>query len=584
MARLVLDTTVASATRRRVPPRAITRAARTRLGFTALRPGQRDAIEAVLARRDVLAVMPTGAGKSAIYQIASQFLPGPTVVVSPLIALQRDQVAALEERPLGDAVAVNSARSSSERDGALADVERGDVGFVFLSPEQLANRDTLARLAATRPSLFVVDEAHCISHWGPDFRPWYLLLGVAADALGRPPVLALTATASPRVRADIAERLGMRRPLVVVGGFDRPNIRLEVVHVADDIAKRNALVERVALAAKPGIVYAATRRAVADVTAALRARDVDAVAYHAGLAGAVRRRTQDDFMADRVPVIVATNAFGLGIDKPDVRFVFHHDAPESLDAYYQEVGRAGRDGAPATAVLFFAPDDLRLQRFFAAGGRVRPRDVVRVADAVHAPRDAVDLDAVRARSGVSGAKATRILVELERRGIVAMLPGGRARPAARPTHVEAIADAIARLDDTRRDVARVQVELMRTYAEMGGCRRGFMLEHFGEPVAVRCGNCDGCDRTTDAANGASQSASQDGSHDASQHASEERVVHPEYGPGLVLHAVRGARDVLLVLFHSVGQKAVPAAELRRPARRSTGRRTARGPAARAGRA
>jgi ATP-dependent DNA helicase RecQ len=540
----------------------ITRVARERLGYDALRPGQRDAIQAALAGRDVLAVMPTGAGKSAIYQIAAHLLPGPAIVVSPLIALQHDQVAALESGPLGDAVAVNSTSSPSRRRNALEDVERGDVDFVFLAPEQLANRETLAQLRATRPALFVVDEAHCISHWGPDFRPWYLQLGIAADALGRPPILALTATASPRVRADIVDRLGMRRPLVIVHAFDRPNIRLEVVHATDAIAKKNALVERVRLADTPGIVYAATRATVLELTAALAARGVSAVAYHGGLTAKTREAAQRDFMEGRIPVIVATNAFGLGIDKPDVRFVFHHNAPESLDAYYQEIGRAGRDGEPASAVLFFAPDDLRLQRFFATGGRLRPRDVVHVASAVHEARGEVAFDDLQQRLDVSKPKLTRILVELDRLGIVSLVAGGRVRRGTPPPDIAEVAERIAALDDARRDAGVLQVELMRAYAEMDGCRRGFLLEHFGEPVEAVCGRCDGCDaRPTDAP------------------PPRPRVVHDELGPGLVLNPVGGANDAVLVLFHSVGQRAVPLGELavagERPRSRPTRRRAVR---------
>ncbi len=342
--------------------------ARERFGYDSLLPGQEQAMRTVLEGRDTLAIMPTGSGKSAIYQIPALLLDGPTVVVSPLIALQRDQVEALEETGVTDAAQANSTLSATERSEAFERLDSGELEFLFLAPEQFSNEETMARVREAQPSLFVVDEAHCISAWGHDFRPDYLNLGAVADELGRPPILALTATASPLVRDEIMARLSMKDPEVVVRGFDRPNIRLEVRRFADENAKRSALLECVSEAKKPGIVYVSTRRAGEDLAGELWKQGVGAVYYHGGMSRSEREEAQAAFMENAFEVVVATTAFGMGIDKPDVRFVFHYDIPDSVDSLYQEIGRAGRDDEPADAVLFYRSEDLGIRRFFAASG------------------------------------------------------------------------------------------------------------------------------------------------------------------------------------------------------------------------
>lgn len=341
---------------------------RERFGFDELLVGQERAMRAVLKGRDTLVVMPTGAGKSAIYQIPALLLDGPTVVVSPLISLQRDQVEGLQETGIEDAAEANSTQKKSERDETFEALEQGDLQFLFLAPEQLANEETRAELCAAKPALVVVDEAHCISAWGHDFRPEYLELDDAIRELGRPPVLALTATASPLVRDEILQHLDMDDAEVVVHGFDRPNIHLAVERFADGRSKREALLDRVQEAHKPGIVYVARKKTAEELAGELWQRGVQGVYYHGGMSASERERAQAAFMDNEFEVVVATTAFGMGIDKPDVRFVFHYDIPDSLDSYYQEIGRAGRDGEPADAYLFYRSEDLGIRRFFAATG------------------------------------------------------------------------------------------------------------------------------------------------------------------------------------------------------------------------
>src|SRR4051794_17792176 len=401
----------------------IERAAREVLGFERLRPGQPEAIESVLAGTDTLAVLSTGSGKSAIYQLAGLLTTGATLVISPLIALQRDQVDALRDRALS-AAQLNSSVPEGERADALADLADDALEFLFLAPEQLANADVLDELAASAPSLVVVDEAHCISEWGHDFRPDYLRLGTAIETLGHPPVLALTATAAPPVREEIVERLGLRDPELVVRGFDRPNLDLAVERFHDARRKDEALLEAVAAAAKPGIVYAATRKRTEELAATLAERGIEACAYHAGLKKSDREAAQERFMDSALDVIVATTAFGMGVDKADVRFVVHAEVPESVDSYYQEVGRAGRDGEPAQAVLFYRAEDLGLRRFFAGSGHVGVDELSEVAEVVGASRDPIEPGVLQERTELSQTKIATALSRLADAGPAEVLPTG----------------------------------------------------------------------------------------------------------------------------------------------------------------
>jgi len=463
-------------------------AARTELGYEDLRPGQAEAVRALLEGRDTLAVMPTGSGKSAIYQLAGLLLGGPTVVVSPLIALQRDQIDALEENEQVAAAELNSTLTERRRELTLEAVEQRGLDFLFLAPEQFAAEDTLPRLREAEPALFVVDEAHCISEWGHDFRPDYLRLGAVIDELGRPPVLALTATAAPTVRAEIVERLRLDDPCVIVRGFDRPNLHLAVESFYSEKEKLDGVVERVLASEPPGIVYAATRRGSEELAERLAHERLRSMAYHAGLPKRARADVQDAFMADELEVVVATVAFGMGIDKPNVRFVHHADVSDSVDAYYQEIGRAGRDGEPAHAVLFYRPEDVGRRRFFGGVRTLELDEVEAVADALSRRRGPVDPRELEQETGLPKSTLATILTQLEQAGAVSLLASGDVLPRDE-------ADPAAAVDaqSERKEYERSRIEMMRAYAELRDCRRRFLLGYFGEPREDRCCNCDCCD-------------------------------------------------------------------------------------------
>jgi len=472
--------------------------ARRVFGWKQLRPAQLSAMKGVMKGRDVLAVMPTGAGKSAVYQVPAVLLGGPVVVVSPLIALQRDQMQSLLGSGVLRTAAINSAQRRSDNDTAWARISASSVDVIFLAPEQLAKPDVTDRLAAVRPRLLVVDEAHCVSSWGHDFRPDYLRLRHARERLGNPPVLALTANAAAPVRRDIAERLGMTDPLEIVAGFDRPNIHLEVSAFQDAAAKERFVVERAAVEEKPGILYAGTRKAADSYAAQLSDLGLSAASYHAGLSPAERRRAQDRFSSGELDVVVATSAFGMGIDKANVRFVLHASVPGSLDAYYQEIGRAGRDGAPAGAILAYRTQDLGLQRFFATGAP--DADALRrVAERLRGDTGAVSAIRLRAECGIGATALSAVLNLLEETGAVRTGRDGSrfvgatgADGTSADDDVDAVVHSALAVHATHLKLEQSRIDMMRGYAETSDCRRRFLLGYFGDSVPVPCGACDNC--------------------------------------------------------------------------------------------
>lgn len=409
-----------------------------RFGYEDFRPGQTQAVESVLAGRDTLVILPTGGGKSLCYQVPALVMDGLTVVISPLISLMKDQVDALEARGL-PATYVNSTLSQAEVSARMARVQNGEVKLLYLAPERFDLGRTAERLRDIGVTLLAVDEAHCISEWGHDFRPSYLRVKEVRSRLGNPPTVALTATATPEVREDIARQLELRDPTIVITGFDRTNLAYQVIPAKNDAAKDETMVELLRTHTDGvAIVYASTRKTVARIAGVLTKAKLPALAYHAGLDDEHRAEVQDAFMSGRVRIIVATNAFGMGIDKPNVRLVVHHAMPGTLEAYYQEAGRAGRDRLPATAILLHAFPDRFTHEFFIKGALPERETIAAVYKALQrlAGRDglisATAAEIAATASGkVSDREAESALRILGRAGALAVADASRTQAQVR---------------------------------------------------------------------------------------------------------------------------------------------------------
>ena len=532
---------------------------RSRFGFESLRPGQEAVVNAVMQGRDTLAIMPTGGGKSLCYQLPALCRGdgGLTVVVSPLIALMKDQVDALQARGIA-AAAVNSALSSEEYRQVMQKLSCGELRILYVAPERFGAEGFMRRLCEQRVSLLAVDEAHCLSQWGHDFRPDYLRLGRVRKALGMPPIVALTATATEAVRQDIVSTLQLTEPAVIISGFGRDNLDFAIVH-CEGRQEKFARIRKTIGKWRTGIIYCSTRKNVMAVYREIMQIGANAVAYHAGLTDEEREAAQEAFISRRADVVVATNAFGMGIDRSDVRFVTHFEIPGSVEAYYQEAGRAGRDGEPAYCELLFNHADLKTQEFFYEGSNPSYSLLrllyhllkLRCDPQTHEVQLSIDELAEQLGKDVNPMAVGSALAALVHAGAIARtdVPGKNVK-ATRLLKPEEGFDALQidreRLEEkARRD--HLKIEAITRYAYSTGCRQKWILDYFGEADTHPCGHCDIC-------------AAEDNADACEQHGAEAEIVRkalagvarasrraadggwqPIYGRSKIMDMLRGAK-------------------------------------------
>jgi ATP-dependent DNA helicase RecQ len=539
----------------------INEALRRHFGYLSFQPGQEEVIRRVLEGKDTLAILATGAGKSLCYQLPALLLPGTTIVVSPLIALMKDQLDMLADAGISGNIALNSTLTEDEEAAHLETIAGGHLKLIYVTPERLEDEAFVEVLKRLHVPLFVVDEAHCISQWGHDFRPAYLNLGRVIAGLGRPTVLALTATATPAVREDIVTQLGIPSAKSIVRGFDRPNLVYEVARTGSDEDKLRVLRNKLGgpLRDALGIIYTATIKNTYAVSEYLRDElGVEADVYHSKLQKAERDRVHDRFMNEEVKIVVATNAFGLGIDKANIRFVIHYDLPGSVEAYTQEAGRAGRDAEESTCLLLYRQSDTRVQNYFLTGKYPDVEEVQKVYGTLQyfAQQDnGVSLSDLRKISQLPLTKLKVILALLKKGNFIRNVSKGT---YGLPPALKKRADRSLNLAsyETKKSYDQSKLAMMLQYCETRSCRRKFILNYFGEEYDLpNCGACDNCRAAL--AKGETIKFPETGIGDFRI---GDIVYHPKFGQGTV---ERAERDLVTVLFPSHGYKTLLATAVSR---------------------
>ena len=525
---------------------------REKFGYERFNPGQEEVVSRVLAGEDTLAILATGAGKSLTYQLPALMLDGTTVVVSPLIALMKDQLDMLADRGVTATVALNSTLSEDQELAAVARIASGQMKIVFVTPEKLEDDGFVSILQDLHVPLFVVDEAHCISQWGHDFRPAYLNLGKVIAQLGHPTVLALTATATPAVREDILIQLGIPNVKPIVKGFDRPNLQYEVKRADSEAGKLKMLRDLFRSELEgTGIIYTATIKNALEVQKHLQDElGLPAAVYHSKLQKHDRTAVHELFMDEAIRAVVATNAFGLGIDKPNIRFVVHYDLPGSVEAYTQEAGRAGRDGDLSRCVLIYRMSDTRVQNYFLTGKYPDIEEVQKVFGTLEifgAQEGGVSLTDLRKITQLPLTKLKVVLALLKKAGFIENARRGTYALTDAAREQREMVLNLANYE-TKKKYDQSKLAMMLQYAETTGCRRRFILNYFGEDFeAETCGACDNClqghrEQTT------------------SGYRISDIVYHAKFGQGTV---ERAEKDLVTVLFPNVGYKTLLASAVSR---------------------
>lgn len=530
-----------------------------RFGFRSFYPGQEEVVSRVLSGQDTLAILATGAGKSLTYQLPALLLEGTTVVVSPLIALMKDQLDMLKERGIKNVVALNSTLSEEQELRVRERIREGNVKIAYTTPEKLEDQAFLEILQSIKVPLFVVDEAHCISQWGHDFRPAYLGLGAVIKKLGHPTVLALTATATPAVREDILHQLNIEHVKPIVKGFDRPNLVYEARKAdkePDKLKTLSALFTGPYALEGTGIIYTATIKNALEVQQYLQDHlHLPAAVYHSKLHKEERTAVHNLFMDESIRAVVATNAFGLGIDKPNIRFVVHYDLPGSLEAYTQEAGRAGRDGLPSRCILIYRMSDTRVQNYFLTGKYPDIEEVQRVFGTIEVfgdQQDGVSMTDLRKILQLPLTKLKVILALLKKSGYIEAAGKSAYMLTEAVRKNRELVLSLANYE-TKKSYDQSKLAMMLQYAENTGCRRRFILNYFGEDFdAPNCGKCDNC--LLAMARGRQQVAS------SGPFKISDVVEHSKFGVGTV---ERTEKDLVTVLFPAVGYKTLLATAVRR---------------------